>query len=115
MRAGKHQHVGADGLIGHTDRSVQCRIGIHRGERTRSPIGRVGVRSLSTCLSLNVMSSCRHHLLPTLSSRYCVTTVESGKLHLHRYVVGANWVAIISRHQATSGELKRSISRVQQV
>src|SRR5512146_1690948 len=28
------------------------------------------------------MSFCRHHLLPALSSRYCVTIVEAGKLRL---------------------------------
>jgi hypothetical protein len=61
------------------------------------------------------MSFCRHHLLPALSSRYCVTIVEAGKLRLPWYVVGANWGAIIGQHQGLSGRLKRSISEVQQV
>ena len=59
------------------------RRGRRRGScRPWSRAERLGVRSLPTCLSLNVMSSCRHDLWPASSSRYCVTTVEAGKLRL---------------------------------
>ena len=33
--------------------------------------------------------------MPALASRYCVTTVEAGKLRLSSYAVGANWGPII--------------------